>query len=277
MSPRPDTHSKFRSRSSTRTSRTFGASITFPPTVKVGRYIVKSWARKWECTKRHTNVSGCSVTRSGARQGWWWTPAFIRKVGRANRRSSTCTITPRYPSMRSKRKWTVTSPGPGKLSLIIWASSRSCVPAKRRRKRSERNSTSALSTMPCSSSARYRCLLSQRGSTVSSPKAAKALTRIWSKQVSRLGSARASRAGFGASPKRTFFFLASCRCARLFRLHHNRLTIHVLSHGIVEQAPPPADGSRKSRLQSCAPRHAHCHERRDTFLEQRYRRGGSLC
>ena len=24
-------------------------------------------------------------------------------------------------------------------------------------------------------------------------------------------------------------------------------------------------------------RQAHCHERRDTFLEQRYRRGGSLC
>ena len=46
------------------------------------------------------------------------------------------------------------------------------------------NSTSALSTMQCSSSARYRCPLSPRGSTVSSPKAAKALTRIWSKQVS---------------------------------------------------------------------------------------------
>ena len=35
------------------------------------------------------------------------------------------------------------------------------------------NSTSALSTMPCSSSARYRCPLSRRGSTVSSPKAVK--------------------------------------------------------------------------------------------------------
>ena len=46
------------------------------------------------------------------------------------------------------------------------------------------NSTSALSTMPCSSSARYRCPLSRRESTASSPKAAKALTRIWSEQVS---------------------------------------------------------------------------------------------
>src|SRR5207247_2508321 len=116
----------------------FRDSTTFPPTVKVGRFIVKSWARKWGCTKRHTSASACSVIRSGARRDWWWTPAFIRKVGRANRRSSICTITPRYPSTRSKPRWTVTSPGPGRPSLITWASSRSCVPAKRRRKRSER-------------------------------------------------------------------------------------------------------------------------------------------
>ena len=35
-----------------------------------------------------------------------------------------------------------------------------------------------------SSSARYRCLLSRRGSTASSPRTAKVLTRIWSEQVS---------------------------------------------------------------------------------------------
>ena len=46
------------------------------------------------------------------------------------------------------------------------------------------NSTSALSTMPCSSLARYRCRLSRRGSTASSVKVAKALTRIWSDWVS---------------------------------------------------------------------------------------------
>jgi len=39
---------------------------------------------------------------------------------------------------------------------------------------------SALSTTRCSSSARYRCPLSPRGSTGSSPKSAKALTRLWS-------------------------------------------------------------------------------------------------
>src|SRR5204862_3946688 len=83
--------------------------------------------------------------------------------------------TPLYPSMRSKPRWTVTSPGPGKPSPITWASSRSCVPAKRRRKRSERNSTSALSTTPYSSSARYRCPSSRPGSTASSPKVVKAL------------------------------------------------------------------------------------------------------
>src|SRR6266404_3804608 len=37
---------------------------------------------------------------------------------------------------------------------------------------------------PCSSSARYRCPLSRRGSIVSSPKMAKVLTQIWSKRVS---------------------------------------------------------------------------------------------
>ena len=46
------------------------------------------------------------------------------------------------------------------------------------------NSTSALSTMLCSSSARYRCPLSPRGSTASSLKTAKALTRIRSEWVS---------------------------------------------------------------------------------------------
>ena len=35
-------------------------------------------------------------------------------------------------------------------------------------------------TQRCSSSARYRCPLSRRGSTASSPNAVKALTRIWS-------------------------------------------------------------------------------------------------
>ena len=33
---------------------------------------------------------------------------------------------------------------------------------------------------PCSSSARYRCPLSPRGSIASSPQAVKVLTRIWS-------------------------------------------------------------------------------------------------
>ena len=42
--------------------------------------------RKWGCTKRPTNGSGCWVTRSGAQRGWWWTPGCIRKVGRASRR-----------------------------------------------------------------------------------------------------------------------------------------------------------------------------------------------
>jgi Bacterial protein of unknown function (DUF885) len=53
------------------------------------------------------------------------------------------------------------------------------------------NSTSALFTMPCSSSARYRCPLSRRGSTASSPKAAKALTRTWSEKVAVAGRADA--------------------------------------------------------------------------------------
>jgi len=43
------------------------------------------------------------------------------------------------------------------------------------------NSTSALSTMPCSSSARYRFPLSPRGSNALSVKAVKALTQIWSR------------------------------------------------------------------------------------------------
>src|SRR6266536_5286434 len=50
------------------------------------------------------------------------------------------------------------------------------------------NPTSARSTMPCSSSAQCRCPLSPRGSTASSPKAAKILTRIWSR--SRFGEHR---------------------------------------------------------------------------------------
>jgi hypothetical protein len=45
------------------------------------------------------------------------------------------------------------------------------------------NSTSALSTTLCSSLARYRCPLSPRGSTASSLKTAKALTRTWSEQA----------------------------------------------------------------------------------------------
>src|SRR5205823_2614915 len=45
------------------------------------------------------------------------------------------------------------------------------------------NSTSARSTMPCSNSARYRCPLSRHGSTASSLKMAKALTRKWSELV----------------------------------------------------------------------------------------------
>src|SRR5207248_5466728 len=48
------------------------------------------------------------------------------------------------------------------------------------------NSTSARSTMPCSSSARYRCPLSRRASIASSLKTARALTRIWSEQVRAL-------------------------------------------------------------------------------------------
>ena len=46
------------------------------------------------------------------------------------------------------------------------------------------NSTSALSTMLCSSSAQYRCPLSRHGSTASSLNMAKALTRVWSDSVS---------------------------------------------------------------------------------------------
>ena len=97
--------------------------------------------------------------------------------------------------MRSKPRWTVTSLGPGKPSRITWASWRSCVPAKRRRRRSEQNSTSALSTMLCSISARYRCPLSRRESTGSSLKVAKALTRIWSEQVAVAGVADARKLG----------------------------------------------------------------------------------
>src|SRR3954471_20602337 len=66
MNLRRDTRSKLRSRSSTRTSRTSGDSITSPRMEKVGRFIVKSWAMKWACTKRHTNALGCSDIRSGA-------------------------------------------------------------------------------------------------------------------------------------------------------------------------------------------------------------------
>src|SRR5438874_2812407 len=43
--------------------------------------------------------------------------------------------------------------------------------------------------MRCSSSARYRCLLSRRGSTASSPKTAEVLTRIWSEQAALSGGA----------------------------------------------------------------------------------------
>src|SRR5438046_6154801 len=53
------------------------------------------------------------------------------------------------------------------------------------------NSTSARSTMRCSSSARYRCPLSRRGSTASSPKTAEVLTRIWSEQAALAGAADA--------------------------------------------------------------------------------------
>ena len=152
---------RFRSLSSTRISRTFADSITSPRMAKVGRFIVKSWARKWGCTTHRTSALGCSVIRSGARCDWWWIPAFIPRAGRATRRSSTCTITLRYPSMRSKPRSTVTSPGLGKRSRIIWASSRSYAHAKKRRKRLERNSTSVLSTMLFSSLAQYRCLSSR--------------------------------------------------------------------------------------------------------------------
>ena len=50
---------------------------------------------------------------------------------------------------------------------------------------------SARSTMRFSSSAPYRCPLSRRGSTASSPKTAKAPTRIWSEQEPVAGGADA--------------------------------------------------------------------------------------
>src|SRR5439155_22014735 len=53
------------------------------------------------------------------------------------------------------------------------------------------NSTSALSTMPFSSSAQSRCQLSPRGSTASLPKTAEVLTRIWSEQAAVAGGADA--------------------------------------------------------------------------------------
>ena len=92
----------------------------------------------------------------------------------------------------------------GKPSLIIWASSRSCAPAKRRRRRSERNSTSALSTMPCSSSARSRCPLSRRGSTVSSP-------RRWQRPLP----------GYGVSSSRDSTICLLDRSARLGLTRHS--------------------------------------------------------
>src|SRR5216117_4411745 len=49
----------------------------------------------------------------------------------------------------------------------------------------------ARSTTRYSSSARYRCLLSRRGSTASSPKTAEVLTRIWSEQAALAGGADA--------------------------------------------------------------------------------------
>jgi len=57
----------------------------------------------------------------------------------------------------------------------------------------------AVVTVPmlCLSSARYRCPLPPRGSTASSPKAAKGLTRIWSEQAAVAGGADA---GFPRSP-----------------------------------------------------------------------------
>jgi hypothetical protein len=57
------------------------------------------------------------------------------------------------------------------------------------------NSTSAFSTMLCSSSPRYRCPLSRRGSTASSPKAVKALTRIENEVGSARCADRTVRAG----------------------------------------------------------------------------------
>ena len=100
---------------------------------------------------------------------------------------STCTITPPDPNMRLKPRSTVTSPGRGKRFPITWASSRSCVRAKRRSRRSEQSSTFAPSTTSCSSSARFRSLLSLRGLTASSPRAAGALTPIWSEQSRHIG------------------------------------------------------------------------------------------
>jgi hypothetical protein len=57
--------------------------------------------------------------------------------------------------------------------------------------------------MPCSSSARSRCPLSPRGSTVSSPKMARALTRIWSDPAQNL------RQRFCRLPNSSFFLLPS--------------------------------------------------------------------
>jgi hypothetical protein len=58
-------------------------------------------------------------------------------------------------------------------------------------------------------------VVTARGSTVSSPKTAKALTRIWSEQVSGFrGAHAASRVGFCVAAKTTFshFGQLSIRC-----------------------------------------------------------------
>jgi len=64
-------------------------------------------------------------------------------------------------------------------------------------------------TQPCSSSAQYRCPLSPRGSTVSSPKAVKAPTRIRSEHVSGPGKRRLPACWF-----------------RVIQSHHKPLMMH---------------------------------------------------
>ena len=62
---------------------------------RAGRCTPKASARSSACSPTRTSASATTTKKSGARCGWWSTPACTRWAGRASRRSTTCSRTPR--------------------------------------------------------------------------------------------------------------------------------------------------------------------------------------